>query len=51
MAVNDSFFLPTLTPKKAFTAVSRYYSKKKYRMTYVERIESGMLGIRVWRVV
>lgn len=48
---NTSFFVPTLRPKGMFRAVRKHYQKYKYELVWEERIEEGVLGIRVWRVV
>lgn len=51
LGVNYSFFLPTLNPEAAFKAVNKHYSPQGYKLTWVERIEQNLLGIRVWRLL
>jgi hypothetical protein len=48
--VNESFFIPSLKHKETFHKVADYYSSHLYKLVWSERIESGVLGIRVWRV-
>lgn len=45
------FFMPCLSPAKTAQAVRKHYAPLKIRLEYVERIESDLLGIRIWRVV
>lgn len=49
--IGQSFFLPTLRPKGVFTLVEKHYRGRAYRLTWEERIERALLGIRVWRVL
>lgn len=51
LGVGYSFFLPCLKHKATFAAVTKAYSKEGYKFTWADRIEDGMLGIRVWRVL
>ena len=51
LKLNESFFLPVLKPKAAYAAVSKHYARQGYKMVWEERIENGLLGIRVWRIV
>jgi hypothetical protein len=51
LKVNESFFVPTLRPKGVYTRIVRHYRGCGYKLVWVERIERGLLGIRVWRVV
>lgn len=48
--VGHSFFLPSLKHQKTFNAVRLHYYNLAYTLTWAERIEGGVLGIRVWRV-
>jgi len=48
--VNESFFIPSLKHKETYHRVADYYSPHLYKLVWAERIESGVLGIRVWRV-
>ena len=48
---NESIFLQTLRPKGMFNAVNKYYREHDYGVVWEERIEDGVLGIRVWRTV
>ena len=51
LAIGDSFFMPCLDRQATMRVVRHHYRKfNKYRLTYEERIERGLLGIRVWRV-
>ena len=45
------FFMPCLNATQAIQAVRRHYAPLKFRLEYTERVESGLLGIRVWRVL
>ncbi len=49
MLVGQSFFMPTLDTQGATRAVQRHYSYQEYKVVTSERIESDLLGIRVWR--
>ena len=51
LAIGDSFFIPCLNRQVTMKALRSHYRKyNKYKLTYEERVERGMLGIRVWRV-
>lgn len=50
LQVGQSFFIPALNYRKTISVVSPFYRRKGYKMTYQERIEVGVLGIRAWRV-
>ena len=51
MAIGDSFFMPCLDRQATMKVIRSHYRRfNKYRLTYEERIERGLLGIRVWRV-
>lgn len=49
LGLGHSFFLPVLDSKRAMEAVREHYRPQKYALVWEERIETGMLGIRVWR--
>ncbi len=44
----QSFFVPSLKHKETFAEITRYYSRYSYPLIWAERIEEGVLGIRVW---
>lgn len=44
---HQSFFIPCLKHKETFAAIERHY-RNMYPLVWAERIENGMLGIRVW---
>ena len=50
LALNSSFFLPTLNSAAAFGKVMQHYRPQGYKLAWNERIEQDTLGIRVWRV-
>lgn len=49
LIVGQSFFLPVLNTQGAGRAVQRHYAPQGYKFVASERIEMGLLGIRVWR--
>jgi hypothetical protein len=49
MIVGQSFFLPVLDTQAAGRAVQRHYAPQDYKLIASERVEMGLLGIRVWR--
>lgn len=51
LKINSSFFMPALKPKETYEVVVEYYKPFHYKLTWSERIEGGVLGIRVWRVL
>lgn len=51
LGLNHSFFLPTLDPEAAFKVVAKHYLELGYKLTWTDRIEQNLLGIRVWRVL
>lgn len=51
LGIGHSFFVPALKPKVTFGLISNSYSAQNYKLTYEERIEIGVLGIRIWRVL
>ena len=50
LAPGDSFFIPSLVHPVTFAKLIKAYESDKYTLKYAERIEAGLLGIRVWRV-
>ena len=48
--IGHSFFLPALKHQATFNAVRLHYHNLSYDLTWAERVENGVLGIRVWRV-
>lgn len=50
LGIGHSVFIPSIKHKDTFGEVQRCYASEKYKLTWEERIESGVLGIRVWRV-
>lgn len=51
LKVGNSFFVPTLRPRGVYGLVEQHYRHFRYKLTWEERIERGLLGIRVWRVL
>lgn len=51
LGLSHSFFLPTLNPEEAFKVISKHYSGLGYKLTWTDRIEQDLLGIRVWRLL
>jgi hypothetical protein len=51
LGLNHSFFIPSLKHKRTFAGVLQHYASEEYTLIWEERIEQGVLGIRVWRVV
>jgi hypothetical protein len=49
LEVGHSFFVPSIKHKDTYNAVGITYRKYGYALTWAERIERGVLGIRVWR--
>lgn len=50
LGIGHSFFIPSLKPKETYAYIVRHYYGEEYTLAYEERIEQGVLGIRVWRV-
>lgn len=50
LGIGHSFFVPSLKPQDTYGRIYEYYLGEGYSLTYEERIEHGVLGIRVWRV-
>lgn len=50
LGIGHSIFVPSLKHKDTFEEVHRCYAPEGYKMVWEERIEAGVLGIRVWRV-
>jgi len=50
LGIGHSFFLPALKPQMVFNAVRVHYHTLRYTLAWVERVEGGVLGIRVWRM-
>lgn len=53
LAIGDSFFVPCLDIPVTYKEIRLHYIRgrpKRYSLTYEERIERGLLGIRIWRV-
>ena len=53
LAVGDSIFLPCLDRHVTMQKLRNYYGfyGLGYKLTFEERVERGLLGIRVWRVL
>lgn len=47
----QSFFAPCLDVRSMGAVMSGRYSRLGWKIAWAERIESGLLGIRVWREV
>ncbi len=47
----QSFFVPCLEARSMAWVLVHRYSRVGFKLTWAERIEDGMLGIRVWREV
>lgn len=50
LEMGHSIFLPCLNTKKVFKEVKRHYAPWGWSLIWAERVEAGLLGIRVWRV-
>lgn len=50
LEIGHSFFLPVLDGKRVMVTVRAHYQPQGYIFVWDEREESGLLGIRVWRV-
>lgn len=50
LGLGHSFFIPSLKPKETHAYIVHHYYGEEYTLTYEERVEQGVLGIRVWRV-
>jgi hypothetical protein len=50
MLVGSSFFIPTLRPSELIYVVDTRSKECGVRIKAYTRIESGYLGIRVWRI-
>lgn len=51
LEIGHSFFVPALKAQVTFNAIAMGYRPCGYQLTFEERIERGVLGIRVWRVL
>ena len=51
LGIGHSFFVPALKPKVALNCTTAAYARQGYKFAHDERIEMGVLGIRVWRVL
>ena len=49
LGVGHSFFVPSIKHKETYNVILSSYASRGYRLTWAERIECGVLGIRVWR--
>lgn len=50
LEIGWGFFMPGLAHKRMMQAVRKHYAALGYRLDWVSRVESDLLGIRVWRV-
>lgn len=50
LGIGHSFFIPALKGQVTFAAVRDHYKPFRYELTWAERVEQDVLGIRVWRV-
>lgn len=50
LGIGHSFFVPSLKPRETYGYIIQHYYGEEYELTYDERVEHGVLGIRVWRV-
>lgn len=51
MEPGQSFFVPCLDARSMAYALVMRYSRLGWKTAWAERIEQGMLGVRVWREV
>jgi len=49
--VGTSIFVPALNMHKLIKQMNRYAERHGMRLLSVERIETGKLGVRFWRMV
>jgi len=49
LPLHGSFFVPCLKPKETYDMVLVHYRTHHYSLVWEERVEEGVLGIRVWR--
>lgn len=51
MEPGQSFFVPCLDARSMGFVMATRYSRLGWKTAWAERIEQGMLGVRVWREV
>lgn len=51
MEPGQSFFVPCLDARSMGSVMATRYSGLGWKTAWAERIEQGMLGIRIWREV
>lgn len=49
--IGDSFFVPTIDRALTIRTVSQRLERFGYTIKGEERIENGVLGVRLWRVL
>jgi hypothetical protein len=50
MRVGDSFFIPTMRPTHMLYIIDTTSKKMGVKMKALVRYESGILGVRAWRI-
>lgn len=49
--IGDSFFVPSLDTSLTIMHIDTHYRKRRlYKLSALQRIEKGMLGVRFWRI-
>jgi hypothetical protein len=51
MVVGASIFVPCINARKAREQVNEIFKRKKWKYKAKTTIESGKLGVRIWRTV
>tara|TARA_Y100000004_G_scaffold177078_1_gene218283 strand:- start:91 stop:306 length:216 start_codon:yes stop_codon:yes gene_type:complete len=51
MSVGASVFVPCINARKAREQVNEIFKRKKWKYKAKTTIESGKLGVRIWRTV
>lgn len=49
--IGDSFFVPTIDRALAIRTIAQRLERFGYEIKGEERIENGLLGVRLWRVL
>ena len=47
----SSFFIPCLNTKRVVRQVKKLFSRAGWGLFYIVRVENGLFGVRIWRVL
>jgi len=51
MSIGASIFVPCIDTEEAIAQATRIFEAKNWKLEHRVRVESGKIGLRIWRIV